>query len=252
MVQFVGYLSAKGLSYATVRSYLAGLSYLTKLQDFQDPTDQFLVSKLLQGLKRIKHTQDSRLPITKHLLQRIITILPSVCKDNYESLLFSSAFSIAFYGLLRVSEVIVTPKQNHRVLLREHLHIDHINKQLHLLVKFSKTDQTGKGTTLHIQSTGDLTCPYALVTKYLSVHSNPKGPLFCHLGGFPVTRYQFSAVLTKAISALNIDATPYKSHSFRIGASTELALKGYPSDIIQTSGRWRSNCYKSYIRMPKF
>lgn len=92
---------------------------------------------VLQGLKRTNHTHDSRLPITKHLLQRIITILPSVCKDNYESSLFSSAFSIALYGLLRVSELTVTPKQNHRVLLREHLHVDHINKRLHLLVKFS-------------------------------------------------------------------------------------------------------------------
>lgn len=114
LVQFVAYLSAKGLSYATVRSYLAGLSYFTKIQGFQDPTDQFLVSKLLQGLKRTNHIHDSRLPITKHLLQRIITILPSVCKENYESSLFSSAFSIAFYGLLRVSELTVTPKQNHK------------------------------------------------------------------------------------------------------------------------------------------
>lgn len=62
VVQFVAYLSAKGLSYATVRSYLAGLSYFTKLQGFQDPTDQFLVSKLLQGTN---HTHDSRLPITE-------------------------------------------------------------------------------------------------------------------------------------------------------------------------------------------
>lgn len=166
--------------------------------------------------------------------------------------MFSSAFSIAFYDLLSVSELTVTAKQNHRVLLREHPHVDHINKYLHLLVTFSKTDQTGKGTTLHIQSTGDLTCHYALVTKYLSFQSNTKGMLFCHLGVSPVTKYQFTAVLTKAISAPNIDSTAYNSHSFRIGASTDLALKGYSSDNIQTSGRWRSKCYKSYIRLPKF
>lgn len=52
VVQFVAYLSAKSLSYATVRSYLAGLSYFTKLQGYKDPTDQFLVSKLLHILKR--------------------------------------------------------------------------------------------------------------------------------------------------------------------------------------------------------
>lgn len=39
VVQFVAYLSAKGLSYASVRSYLAGLSYFTNLQGFQAPTD---------------------------------------------------------------------------------------------------------------------------------------------------------------------------------------------------------------------
>lgn len=108
-------------------------------------TDQFLVSRLLQGLKRTNHTQDSRLPITKHLLQRIITTLPSVCKVNYESSLFSLVSSIAFYGLLRVSEFTVTLNQNHRVLLREHLQVDHMNKHLHLLVKFTKLTKLGKG-----------------------------------------------------------------------------------------------------------
>ena len=96
VVQFVAYLSVKGLSYATVRSYL-GVSYYTKLQGHQDLTNHFLVCKFLQGLKRMKHTKDTRLPITKQLLQDIILKLPMVCFNDYEPMLYSAAFNIAFY-----------------------------------------------------------------------------------------------------------------------------------------------------------
>ena len=40
----------------------------------------------------------------------------------------------------------------------------------------------------------------------------------------------------------------YKGHSFRIGGATSLAKRGVPSHIIQIMGRWRSECYKLYIR----
>ena len=64
--------------------------------------------------------------------------------------------------------------------------------------------------------------------------------------------YQFTSVLAKAISALNKDTKAYKSHSFRIGASTEMTMRGLSSSVIQNSGRWVSNCFRTYIRIPKF
>lgn len=155
---------------------------LNKTTGFSRPNRPFLVSRLLQGLTRTNYFQDSRLPITKHLLQRIITILPSVCKVNYESSLFSLAHSIAFYNLLRLSEFTVTPNQHHRVLLWEHLHVDHINNNLHLLVKFYKTDQTEKGTTRHIQSTAEFTCPYAMLQNIYHFNQTPKVRYFVILG----------------------------------------------------------------------
>ena len=94
---FVAYLSMKGLSYATVRSYLAGVSYYTKFQGHLDSSNQYLVCKLLQCLKRMKHTKFTRLPVTKQLLQDMISILPRVCFNNYKTMLFCAAFSIAYY-----------------------------------------------------------------------------------------------------------------------------------------------------------
>ena len=98
----------------------------------------------------MKHTKDTRLPITKQLLQDIISILPRLCFSNYETILYSAAFSIAFYGLLRVSEVAVTGKTSARVLMIENLYIDHNDLSLYIAKVFSKTDQIGRGTTLHI------------------------------------------------------------------------------------------------------
>ena len=42
----------------------------------------------------------------------------------------------------------------------------------------------------------------------------------------------------------------YSSHSFRIGAASAAAAAGIPDWRIQALGRWSSDCYKRYIRLP--
>jgi hypothetical protein len=254
VVQYLLHLSSSGLAYSTARSYLSALSYQCKLHGILDPTSEFLITKLLQGMKRLNHRSDKRLPITKQLLERIIFSLPSICTNAYEEALFSAAFSLAFYGLFRVGELTVRNRtSDHTVLRKENLTLDPAKQLLLINVQHSKTDQMGKGTILQIGKLNGPVCPFDLVGKYLRVRPQVQGPLFCHFDKSPLTRYQFTSVLSKAIARLQLpETTRYKSHSFRIGASTELALNGFSSETIQKCGRWKSSCYKSYIRLPKF
>nr|XP_022334289.1 uncharacterized protein LOC111131174 isoform X2 [Crassostrea virginica] len=165
VVQFVLHSSSSGLAYSTVRSYLSAISFHCKLQSVPDPTPEFLVTKLLQGMKRLKHKADTRLPITKTILHSIIQILPIICTNAFEATLFSAAFSLAFHGFLRVGELTVnTRKGHHQNTIQIHnLSINQDTQSLLLSIRFSKTDQFGKGTVLQIDRQGGVACPYQLV-----------------------------------------------------------------------------------------
>ncbi|XP_052696948.1 uncharacterized protein LOC128175395 isoform X2 [Crassostrea angulata] len=78
VVQFVSYLSLKKCSYATARSYLSSISFQCKVQNLVDETKNFLVLKVLEGMRRIGRSADARLPITLELLKQLVETLPEV------------------------------------------------------------------------------------------------------------------------------------------------------------------------------
>ena len=50
------------------------------------------------------------------------------------------------------------------------------------------------------------------------------------------------------LSLINVDPTPYSSHSMRHGGATNLAERGVPDYVILAVGRWRSDSYLRYIQ----
>ena len=76
------------------------------------------------------------------------------------------------------------------------------------------------------------------------------GPLFILPGGSPVTRSFFSEHLNKSLNWVGISTTIYKGHSFIIGRATSAAMMGVSDEDIQRMGRWKSQAFKKYIRIP--
>ena len=83
--------------------------------------------------------------------------------------------------------------------------------------------------------------------RYLEHRGNSAGPLFM-LHGKPISNQFFSAVLKKVVNALGLAHVNIKSHSFRIGAASYWAEKGFSEVQIQKMGRWLSNTMISYFR----
>lgn len=186
-------------------------------------TNIFLVSKMLEGMRRVHKTVDTGLPISDELLGLIIKTLPSICISDFEVALFASAFSLSMV-FLRVGEVALNKEgQAKQVIKIENIKLIKEGGKEKILVHlpFTKTEQHGKGPVLDIYAQiGSDICPIYLLKKYLTRRSSNNGPLYCHFSGKPVTRYQFSVVLNKALRGMGIDSSKIKTHSFRIGAAS--------------------------------
>ena len=85
--------------------------------------------------------------------------------------------------------------------------------------------------------------------KFLSLRPSEAEFFFCHANGSPLTRYQFSAVLFKAIHAAGLPVSRFRTHSFRIGCATTLASQGVSIEVIKKFGRWQSDTVNRYIRI---
>ena len=70
-----------------------------------------------------------------------------------------------------------------------------------------------------------------------------QGLYFRHVDFSVVTRYQFSSVLATSLKVAGIDNKLYKSHSFRIGAASSMAMLGMQGENVAKYGRWQSNAY---------
>ena len=71
-----------------------------------DTTTTFIVKKILEGCRRTRPQRDVRAPITEAMLGKLCAVLPGICFSRYETILFKAAFLTAYFGLLRVSEVV--------------------------------------------------------------------------------------------------------------------------------------------------
>ena len=53
-----------------------------------------------------------------------------------------------------------------------------------------------------------------------------------------------------AIKYCGLDPSRYKGHSFRIGAASYAADAGMSEPPIRALGRWKSDAFHKYIRIP--
>ena len=118
-------------------------------------------------------------------------------------------------------------------------------------LKSSKTDPYHQGCSLLIAQAFRSVCAARALRKYLSLRSvSGASPLCIFQSGVYLTRAKVTSTLRTLLQRLSIPTELYASHSFRIGATTTAAEAGLPPWLIQTLGRWSSNCFTLYIRTP--
>ena len=244
IMDFIAYLSITGCAPSTIKSYISAISYYCKINNLYDATQQFVVRKMLAGVSRLDVRKDLRMPITYAILCKIVNSLPMVCSSYFEISLFVAIFTIAFYGFMRVGELVANCKMDHgHALLVSNIRYVGSNNTLEIRIAHSKTDQMGTGTIIALPAVNASVCPVKAFQSYNQIIPHFQGLYFRHVDFSVVTRYQFSSVLATSLKVAGIDNKLYKSHSFRIGAASSMAMLGMQGENVAKYGRWQSNAY---------
>ena len=162
--------------------------------------------------------------------------------------------SIAFFAFLRIGEITYnSPKDAHVPLQVHQLSklLDPSKQVVALKLMFGNFkhnhNQRPFSMILHRHNP---CCPVQLLLEYLSLRGNQPGPLFLNSDNSPVSRTHFADLLSLSLKACGLDSTRYKGHSFRIGAASFAAERGMSDAQIRALGRWKSNAFLKYIRLP--
>ena len=242
-------MSITGYASSTINTYVASITFVHKMNGWDDPSNNFVINKILEGCRRSNRQPDSRFPITIPILGQLCVLLHSFCASEFEAVLFKATFLLAFFGFLRVGEFTAPSRKSDCSNILSRRDITMGDSVMSLVIRFSKTDQRGESTTLTIDQIDDAKlCPVKAMKDYLHIRPKERGPLFIHFGGAPVTRYQFNSMLKKGISIMGLNPGDFSPHSFRIGAATAAALGGVPIESIKNMGRWKSSSVFLYIR----
>ena len=110
---------SRSLSPATVKVYLSSISAWHQLHGYKSPTKHSPILRLImKGTKKryahVSHRRQTRQPLTTNVLMDVIRQLRAhtchLCK--HDKCMLAAAFTLAFFGLLRVSEFTVPSKHS--------------------------------------------------------------------------------------------------------------------------------------------
>ena len=246
VVYFISYLNLKGYAATSIISYISAIGFLHKIFDLPDPTQNFLVQKLLAGINKKFGKQDTRLPITIFILHRLVDSLAKTNNIRYHRSLLKAMYLIAFYGLFRIGEITIQVDGSIA------LHIEDIklgNDELSIFITNFKHNTSQKPFKISIKSQSDGEfCPVRAMHEYLSLRGYKPGPLFCFADLKPIPRSFFVSRLKHSLNFCGLDTKYYQSHSFRIGSASFLSSQGFTDEQIQKLGRWKTNAFVTYIR----
>lgn len=252
LARFVGFMFERGLSSSTIRSRVAHLSYLHKMRSLPDPADSFIVKQVLKGCRNLRPSQDGRLPITSDILGKLVGALDSVCPSFVLRVTLKSMFLLAFHAFLRVGELTVTSSTDPGTNLLRAANVVVLQGMGVLRIAFTsfKHHVAGSPVVLHVRRQAESSMdPVQAFESYraLVAPASEQAPCYSYKGN-PVRRALFCSYLASALRFCGMDPSRYKSHSFRIGAATCAAQKGYSEEVIKALGRWSSGAFRGYIR----
>ena len=220
--------------YSTLKRRLASIKVIHRLKGHYIDTKHPIIAENLMGIKRkmgIKQT--AKKPLLINDLKLIINVI-NKDKNEYKKYQNRALILIGFAGGFRRSELVSL----------EYSDIDFVAEGLKILVRRSKTDQTGIGMIKAIPYFENKNyCPVVSLKKWINYAKINNGKLF------NISDKTVALTIQKYALLAGLDKTKYAGHSLRSGFATSTAEIGADErSIMAMTGHKTTQMVRRYIQ----
>ena len=220
--------------FSTLKRRLASIKVIHKIKGHYLDTKHPIITENLLGIKRVYGVkQKSKKPLLINDLKLIINQINEE-KNEIKKLKNKSLILIGFAGGFRRSELVSI----------EYDDIDFVNEGVKILVRRSKTDQTGLGMTKAIPYFENKTyCPVISLKKWINYSRITNGKIF------NISDKTVALTIQKYALLAGLDKTKYAGHSLRSGFATSTAEIGADErSIMAMTGHKTTQMVRRYIQ----
>ena len=271
VIRFIHWLfESRKVSSSTVNSYLAGLRQLHLVNGVEIPLLRPpIVAQLLEGKKNVEvilarqGRKQKRLPVTLNVMKLLKSEIKRTDRSQVDKALLWAVCTIAFNGCLRIHELLARKETefdpeftllNRDIIMKQIIVSKTETTVLQIRLKSPKEDRIGKDKIIHIYQSNGIICPIKAYRRWdkLRADRNPSTPVFRMGNGRCLTGRRFNKFL-KEFLGKHIDYRQGKitSHSFRAGMATLLGQIGFSDEDIMAIGRWSSDSFERYLKLPR-
>ncbi len=183
-------------------------------------------------------------------------------KDDVTKLMVWAVCSLAFHGAFRIHELLCRneawfdPAYD---LLCEDIRTTSVTEGgqvttvITVKLKCPKEQKDGKTVLVDVFESGGPICPVRAFSKWQRLSDWDIGkPAFRAPCGTPLTGRKLKGYI-RMLRKDSIDCSEGKlmTHSFRSGIASLLGTKGFSDDEIKQAGRWSSNAFMAYMKVPR-
>lgn len=232
LADFIAHISEKGLSSATIRRAIAGISTIYRLNRMPDPSkDPEVVIAMKRMHRKLGRAANQAQGITSELLDKLLAAIDGSPRGIRNRALLLMAYDT----LCRRSELVSLQIQDIRTVEKDG------SEHTTILLRRSKTDQEATGRWLHLSERAQ-----TALNSWLNIFQANEGPIFRSINK-ELASYkglgasQINRIFKRIARNAQVDESlieKISGHSCRVGAAQDLVNSGASLPIIMSKGRW--------------
>ncbi len=222
---------SKSSKFSTLKRRIASISVIHKLKGHYLDTKHPIIMENLHGIKRtLGSRQKAKKPI---LINDLKLIIKAIDKEKIRD---KALILIGFAGGFRRSELVNIYYED----------VEFVNEGVKILIKRSKTDQSGEGSIKAIPYFDNKEfCPVKALKNYIDEKFTNKNDTKI----FDISDKSVALIIKKYAERAGLDSSKYAGHSLRSGFATTAAEFGAEErNIMAMTGHKTTQMVRRYIQ----